>query len=740
MASENYVSNLSEWIFKGTVKKYILFLTSAITLLSLAGLSQLRFNFELEELFPGTDEDILFYNDHIQTYGYDNDFISIMVIPETTIYQWDFLENISELVSGIEQVDGVEWVFSPLKLKKVFNSPTGLVSFPLFTKAPSLTSDSIFVAQDPYLKKFLPNDKFLSLTLRHTHFKDQNKSVEFLNLLENELTKSGVNYKWIGKTIAEKEFLGYIRSDFLLFLSLAIGLSIIALYLITRSLRNAVFPVIVGALSLLWVFGLMAWWDIPINIMTSLLPPILIFTSSSDTIHLLSAHQKAGNRHKAIQTVFIPTALTSITTALGFFSLMIVDVKPIQILGLSAGIGTIIAFVITYCLCPYFLSKHLESSPTKEYFQPFFSFQKNNRVTIIICFSLLAVLGIYSTSKLEVDARLLEDLPQNSLVRQNFQLADSLLRGSKPMELAIQVKDTGKTVWHPRVLHEIEKITSYLENEFPLSNVVSPSSAVKYASYLRGKGYDLQQLDKPTINLAKRILRQTKVHVIGLNQMSARITGNIQEYGSKNTSERNEKMINKLNENIDQRVLTYRITGTNYLIDKSHEQLARQILNSLLTAIGLVSVLLGIYFRSFRITIIALVPNLLPLLLLGGCIYLFQIPIQLSTSIIFALAFGIVVDDTIHFLAMYRKALFEAVSNPLAYTLEHAGKGMINTSLVLVVGFSTFMFSSFGATFYLGIFLCLSLVIALLTDFLLLPLLLNNGQNLNPSRTVTNKK
>ena len=148
------------------------------------------------------------------------------------------------------------------------------------------------------------------------------------------------------------------------------------------------------------------------------------------------------------------------------------------------------------------------------------------------------------------------------------------------------------------------------------------------------------------------------------------------------------------------------------------------MVKSLLIAIVLVSIMLGIYFRSFRTVLVALVPNLIPLILIGGLIYVFNVPIQISTSVIFALVFGIVVDDTIHFLATYRGFKNLTKEERLIQTFNSAGKGMVNTTFVLLSGFAIFMLSSFGATFYLGFFLCISLLLALLTDFLLLPVLI----------------
>jgi len=274
-------------------------------------------------------------------------------------------------------------------------------------------------------------------------------------------------------------------------------------------------------------------------------------------------------------------------------------------------------------------------------------------------------------------------------------------------------------------MKEVDKVSTYLKDSFALAEIRSPSEILLYASYIHYEKLEIPNKRNKAYTLAQQILRQQNFRLIAEDQKSLRITGLIPEIGSKATVEKNEQLLRYFRANINTDLIGFRLTGTNYLIDKSNELLAGYMLKSLLLAIGLVAIIMAIYFRSIKTAFVSLVPNLIPLIMVGNIIYLADIPIQFSTSIIFALTFGIVVDDTIHFLSAYQQtkgSLNERVSK----TLQTAGAGIFNTSIILISGFALMMLSSFGATFYLGLFLSTSLIFALITDLILLPILIKS--------------
>ena len=206
---------------------------------------------------------------------------------------------------------------------------------------------------------------------------------------------------------------------------------------------------------------------------------------------------------------------------------------------------------------------------------------------------------------------------------------------------------------------------------------------------------------------------------------SFRISGNVVDLGGAIFKGKNEDLISFL-DGFKNHGMEIQQTGMGMLIDKNNQSLSVDMLLGLVIAFLAVGILMGFLYKSFKMVIIALIPNLIPLLFIGGIMYLLQIDLKLSTAIIFTIAFGIAVDDTIHFLARFRLEIAQGKSllSALYNTYLGAGKAILVTSIILFSGFITLVFSTFSSTYYLGLLVSITLLIAVITDLLLLPGLL----------------
>ncbi|MEQ9006828.1 MAG: efflux RND transporter permease subunit, partial [Ekhidna sp.] len=486
-------------------------------------------------------------------------------------------------------------------------------------------------------------------------------------------------------------------------------------------------------------FGLMGMLEYKINLLSSLLPPILFFVSMSDAVHLMNAlkkssgHGKKEKIKKALEIVWIPTLLTSVTTAIGFLSLLWINTEPVQLLGLFAAAGILIAFIITFTFGLLMASVTTYSTNQRiiEVPNSWLGFLIRHKKIVVLACSIVMLLVIPGITKLKINSFLLDDLPKDSQVRQDFEYADEQLGGSKPYEVRVEVADTSLAIWDKKVMDEIVKIEEYLLNEYPIAKVQSPATIVKYLNMANNGGLnenyrypDSERTYLQIRRLKNRIDPKRLDKLVTEDGKTGRLIGFFPELGSHETDQRNQKLIQYLDQHIDRNIISYRITGTTYLIDKSHELLSINLLKGLLTAIGVIGVILGIYFRSWKLMIISLIPNLIPLIMVAGILGWLGISLKMTTSIIFTIAFGIAVDDTIHMMSYYLKDKEENAHKRIEKTFKHAGSAMLITSIIMTAGFALYLFSNFGATFYLGLFVSLSLVIALIIDLSLLPLLL----------------
>lgn len=706
-------------------------------------LQYLSFDFELEKFFPRDDPDSKAYETHKAQFGYDNNFLQVILERENGLFDQDFLVSATAFENSLNHVDDVENVFSALSMQHLVKSPTGVVVFPLIhPERPSkYESDSIRIFQNDFYKATFGKDvNALCIYIEHAQFDDQKRGKNLLNAIEDQAEKFGIdNIKMIGKLTAANVFIEFIQTDFNKFLIASIFLSLLLLLVIFRNLKVALLPFCISLLSIVWLFGLMAFLGFKINLLSSLLPPIILFVSMSDAVHLMNAMQKTKGDTKLLQLqysvgiVWTPTLLTSVTTAIGFLSLLFINTEPVQYLGLFAGLGILLAFIITFTfgLLVSVFTSFANSKRIVEVPVSFLYFLLRNKKTFLISILLVIIVLIPGISHLRVNSFLLDDLPEDSEVRQNFEYSDAYFGGSKPYEVRIEVRDTSLSIWDKEVMDQILIVENYLADSFPLANTRSPSTLLKYMNQAGNGGlneYYAYPKDQESYDAAKRLIsridpkRLTKL--ITKDQNVARVIGFFPEIGSFETGKKNKELLSYLDKNIDHQLIKYRITGTTYLIDKSHELLSFNLMKGLLFAIGIIGLILGIYFKSFKLMIISLIPNLIPLLMVAGVLGWLGISLKMTTSIIFTIAFGIAVDDTIHMMSYFLKNREEDPYHRMEETFKHAGSAMLITSIIMIAGFGLFLFSEFGATFYLGLFVSLSLIIALIIDLTLLPLLL----------------
>ena len=715
---------------------------SAFTIFFGWNLQHLSFDFEFEKFFPRDDPDSRLYESHKLEFGYDNDFLHIILSNESGLFNTEFLQRAKKFEEILRDLDYVESVVSPVSQRHLINGPTGLLAFPLIhiNDSTLLKSDSIRIFDNKfYAIPFSSDHKAYSIYLTHFHFDDQAESKILIEGIREAASKLSLkNMKVVGKLTAQNVFIDFIQKDFGKFLIGSILLSLSLLLVIFRNLKAAILPFLISILSLVWLFGLIAFLGIKINLLSSLLPPILFFVSISDAVHLMNSFYKSEktgieNRlREALGIVWTPTLLTSLTTAVGFLSLLWINTQPVQILGLFAAIGVVMAFVITFTF-GLLLSFYLPVKKVRNIFQlpsSFVGILIHRKKWILMGLGLVMVVLIPGIFNLKVDAYLLDDLPENAKVRQDFEYTDQFLGGSKPYEVRVDTKGFYK-IWDREVMDEIKKIEEYLSDQYPIGSVQSPSSLMKYLFQVNNGGLNQNYLypEQPkeyrkAIALTRRINPEILKKLVTKNEKTCRIVGFFPELGSYETNLRNEKFLSFLATNIDHDLIDYRITGTTFLIDKSHELLSINLIKGLLTAIVIIGLVLGLYFRSFKLLIISIIPNIVPLLIVAGVLGWLGISLKMTTSITFTIAFGIAVDDTIHMMSFYLKSEGKNKEDALLSTFKHAGSAMLITSIVVIGGFSLFLLSDFGATFYLGFFVSLSLFIALIVDLTVLPLLL----------------
>lgn len=728
--------------------KYTFYVLVILVVISGGFLTKISFNFDFESFFPVGHPDREVFLEFKDRFDYDNDFLLITLKNPDGIFDSTFVGNLHLVTEQIRSLDKTDEIISPTNIAIPVKTSFGLSRIKVLHKSDQkkLIADSIRLVNNGTFEKslFSLDNQSVIIKIKHKHFDDFQTSENYVSdikwiLGENEME----DYYLAGRTSVQSEFVELIKTDFGLFIILAFAIIIIFLKIQYGSWPAVFIPLLLIFTSIVTTLGIMTAFGYSLNILTVLIPTIISFVAISDVIHFytkfhVSLHSGLTHQQallKTIKEIGLATFLTSLTTAIGFISLLSIKVLPVQLLGIFTAIGVFIAFIFTFILLPFF-STHLIQKKEKNtrVWQnlSFWCFETSLKwQSLIIGISVfLIVAGFLGASRIKIDAYLLDDLPDSSFSKQSFESIDQNFGGTKPWNLYFYTKD-GSQVLQEYHLEELGKIQGYLRDIYGLKNITSPLEELKIVrqSYYGGIAdqYQLPVYQKEIDELLKFNQKLATQNVLIISKPEAtygKISGFIPEWGSLLTAEKDDLLMEFI-KNIPSKKLEYKITGTTYLIDRSHEYLSENLLWGLLFAFSAVAFISVVLFRSVAMIFVALVPNILPVLLTAAVIGIWGIPVKLTTSIIFAISFGIAVDDTIHFISKFKiersnNSTIQAVRN----TFSTAGMAIIKTSVLLCLGFGVFCFSSFGASFFTGFFIVLTLIFALLTDLFLLPVLL----------------
>ncbi|MBW3545522.1 MAG: MMPL family transporter, partial [Bacteroidetes bacterium] len=356
------------------------------------------------------------------------------------------------------------------------------------------------------------------------------------------------------------------------------------------------------------------------------------------------------------------------------------------------------------------------------------------RLLILAGSGIVLLLSLLGISRLESNTFLLEDIREGDPLKEDVYFFDRNFGGNKPFEMAIIVKDSSQSVYSAKVLKEVELLEQYLQQTYGVQSITSPVLLVK-GTHRALNGGQQEYFNLPAEskvydrieNYLRRLQRsENAIPLVANNGILGRMTGRMPDWGSKLSEEKNRQLQDFIQTNTDTSLVDFQLTGSSVLIDKNAIYINKNMLEGLGIAFGVIALIIGVLYRSLRMVLIALIPNMLPLLMIAGLMGFFGIYLKASTSIIFTIAFGIAVDDTIHFLSKLKLELNKGRS--LAYAVKHTylftGKAIIITSIMLAGGFLTLILSTFGGTFYTGLLVSLTLVFAVLADLSLLPILI----------------
>lgn len=735
-------------------KKSILGLFILLGIASTFLLFNLKFSFDFSQFFPEGDEDLIFYQDFIKEFGVDDSFLLVAIENDETVFDTGFLQRFdafskeSKKLPYVIKNQSITTLFYPLKTSFGY-SRLPIIHIEDSTK---YASDWKKIQEDKIFINTLIDEKAgsMAISLETIDDLDYQQSIELLTALRNMLKEHGLeDYHLLGRTFFYEALVNMQKEELIRTSIFATLLVLIILFLVYR--RPAVVAITLSSiiLALILFLGTLSLMGKELNSLSSFYPILLLIVGTSDVIHIMDdylAKLRGGiEKHEAmiktLKEVGISTLLTSVTTAIGFASLLTSKSSAVSGFGINSALGVLIAFItvigFTCALLLLIDKKHIlpkkaVSTKWNSSLSQVNIFTQKFPRRILFFSSIFMGICIWGLSKINTNYQIKESLPKGSAIAADFVFFQDNYGGFRPLEVAVTAQGNYK-VTDFLVTKEIEKAVLQLEKLNPIRNIQSVNTFYKglhKANNLNKSAFFVLPEQLKTFNQykkeIKKMARKPFGEFVNSEETKSRITAKVLDVGLDTLNTVYQKFNSFAATEIDTNLVKFRLTGTGILLDKNAYYVKDSLLQGLLMGLLLVALIMAILFKNLKLVLISLLPNMLPLLFAAALLGFFEIPLEATISVVFAVVFGIAVDDTIHFLGRYKIGLSKGLNKEeaLQITFIETGRALIITTLILFFGFLVLLFSEHTPSITIGLLVSVTLLTALVLDLLLLPVLI----------------
>ncbi|MAR95282.1 MAG: transporter [Gammaproteobacteria bacterium] len=566
-----------------------------------------------------------------------------------------------------------------------------------------------------------------------------------------------------GPSMIATDMMEYIESDLMIFGSAVALIFALMLYLFFGSIWLVILPLINAFLATFITAGFLGYMDWKISVVSSNFIALLLILTISLTVHLLvkiNEIKKVTDLKSAIiqgyDQMFAPCFFAAFTTAVAFLSLTFGEIKPVIEFGKMMAFGISIAFILTFTFLPctiYLINK----SKTKDFLSIYkvtrslLLFSQNNTKFIASFFLASFITLCFGISKLQVENRFIDYFDKNTEIYKGMYEIDSKLGGTATLDIIIsQPEDNFESIeindeffdddlfedetssaagywWNIYSLKKLEDIHDYLDSIPEIGKVLSVASGVKLARQIND-GEDLNDLELALLrSVLPEDIRETLLYsYINKDDSVVRISTRVNESSSNlNRKDLLDKIDNDLQNKFSLKQSEYEITGLAVLYNNMLQSLFQSQIGSLLIVFAVISMMLFLIFKSFKVMLIGLIPNIFVASSVMGLLGLFKIPLDIMTITVAAISVGMAVDNTIHYIYRYKKELKKnTIDKALKNAHSTTGRAIFYTASTIAAGFLILSLSNFFPTVLFGVFTSIAMILAFISSLTLLPNLL----------------
>ena len=729
-----------EWILSRPL--IVMLLIAAITLLFAWRLPELSFKTSIYDLQIEDLSETAQYNAFKKVFGSDE--IIRVVIKCNNVFDSVVFRKIEQLAENAAALEGVRRVISLPGIKKAVDV-AGKWDMDKFSDLVSPV--------DLFQKNLISTDrKTTALTLVLKNDVDPDQVIQGIRKLLADGPQDLRLYQ-IGMPLVSEALVKFTKNDFFRLPPFTFLLIAIILFYLFRKAQYVLLPLASMGLALVWTLGFMTYLNIPLSMLTMIVPVFLVAVGTAYCLHIVSefinCQQEANSTTEALTRTYsniaLPTSLAVLTTAIGLGSLLVNRISAIQEFAIFScfGIFSILIIVMTFLPAAISFIPLPASGPQKKieansFFHRFIEIiidlNLNHQKIVLPVIGVVVLICLIGIFRIRVETNPVGYLKEGTQVKENFNDIYQTLSGSFPINI-VMGQSEADYFEDPKHLVDIARIQEFL-NQLPgVDKTLSFADYLKLVNYVLNK-FDPEYYTLPEEGFELRMAMNNYVTILGEDMLTRFVNSDLSKANivllthissSREFLQIRERTLAYAEQNFS-KDLNWEVTGLGMAIAASSHQVTIGQIKSLSITMILVFGIMFILFLSSKVGLIAIIPNLFPIIINFGIMGWLGIELSLVTSLIASIAIGLAVDDTIHYLARYNQEFRKDLDDERAVraTLHHVGRPITFTTITICVGFSVLLFSSFKPTAIFGVMMVITALSALIGDLILLPSLIRH--------------
>ncbi len=721
-----------------------------------------KLSYDNSRMLPANDPTVIQYEAFKQRFGEDGSILAIGVT-NPDMFKLSEFNAWFDLTHDMTMIDGVEGVTSIAKAANIVkNDSLRQYDFlPLVPAKPRTQAEADSLKTKILSLKFyeglLHNPKtqtyLLAVTLNKKKLNDKSRLVvvdEIVKRAAAYTAQTGHQLHYSGLPYIRTVMARKIQNELFLFVFLSILIAAIVLFMFFRSLKVVASSLVVVAISIIFTVGLIGLFGFKITILTGVIPSLIVVIAIENCIYILNKYHWEYRQHgnkilglsRVVQRIGFASLMVNTATATGFAAFILVSNQMLREFGIIAALSIMVEYVLCILLLPIIFSymepptekhlKHLDNKVFSSLLEKIIYLIQFKRAWIFSIAGILTVVGIIGMMNMKTSGKVVDDISTKNILYKDLKFFEKQFGGVMPFEISVDTKKK-KGVMKLSTIQKIDELQDVILKNKEFSRPLSVAELAKFAkqAYFNGNP---EMYSLPNSQEKNFVLSYFPRKAGGQKQMIGGFIDSTQRYTrvSFQMADLSTNQMNRLLDSIRPKVAEifpaedYNVvlTGNSLVYARGTEFLIKHLMESVLIAIGFISLLMALMFSSVRMIAVSMLPNIIPLIITAAIMGFTGVPVKPSTIIVFSIALGISVDNAIQYLSRYRHEL-KVTNNDIGKStinaLREAGFSMIYTSIVLVLGFSVFMVSSFGGTQALGMLVSTTLFIAMFFNIMVLP-------------------